>query len=1348
MKKKILLLMIGLLVVIVTTQAQNWSELIKSTASDAATGDYYGYSVSVSGDYAIVGAFGNDDAVNMSGSAYILYRNQGGDNNWGEVKKITASDAAESDRFGLSVSISGNYAIVSAKNNNDNGLSSGSAYIFHKDQGGADNWGEVKKITASDADASDQFGYAVSISGNYAIVSATYNQDNGYGTGSAYIFYKDQGGADNWGEVKKITASDATLDDNFGFSVSISGSYAIVGARYNDDGGSMSGSAYIFNKDQGGTDNWGEVKKLLASDDDANDNFGHSVSISGNYAIVGSPGNDDDGGSSGSAYIFYKDQGSVNNWGEVKKLTASDAASSDQFGGSVSISNDNAIVGAKTNDDIGSNSGSAYIFNINEGGANNWGETMKITASDAASSDEFGASVCISSNDIIVGANGNTGYAYVFNKDAPPMQLVFTTSADGQSVYLPLNGTVNCTVDWGDGSPSQDYTSSGDKIHTYTNTATYTVTISGEVTQFGNGNPWIGVEYLTEVISFGDIGVTSLIGAFNSANSLTSVPATLPTTVTNLSNSFQNITQTYINNLNLWDVSNVSNMSYMFYGAAAFNQDIGNWNVANVTNMSSMFGQTLAFNQNIGGWDVSKITTMEEMFYSNEVFNQNIENWNVSSVTNMSSMFCNATAFNQNIGNWDVSSVTDMSGMFTNAMAFNQDIGGWVVSSVTDMSNMFMGAMAFNQYIGDWNVSSVTNMSSMFYMATAFNQDIGNWNVSAVTNMNSMFKVASVFNQNIGGWVVSSVTDMSNMFSSTSAFNQDIGSWNVGSVTNMEHMFSYSQFNQYIGDWNVSSVTNINAMFAGCPFNQNIGNWNVSAVTTMNSVFNNATAFNQDISSWDFSLVTDLSYFLQSATAFNTENYDALLESWNNQNLTNLSTHVNSYYSCQGEADRITLINNGWVINDLGIQNTLTPDVASLPILTADCEITITNFPTASDDCANTYTATTSNDLTYSEQGTYTITWEFENSSVTQQQTVIVEDLTPPTVITQNIDAFIDINGNATILASEIDNGSSDNCSIANLSLDVSSFDRTDVGDVTVTLTATDAAGNQSSEIATVTVIDHPLLIINDMAIANDASTLVTTLLTDAQGQNVITENLEFYIYFTELADGVLTVEELQAIIDLGNALAEINTMAEDDDATSLTIDMINNFDVTNVITENLEFYIYFTELADGVLTVEELQAIIDLANIFGEINDMALEDDATTLTIDMLLELGLLNVIPDNLELYADAIENDVDGFLTLEELQELIDNANLTSVNETAKINVNIYPNPTTGIINLNLTGFENLSGLNLQVTDISGRIIEHSIINTEHSIINLEEQPNGVYFIKLQNNELVKTVKVIKQ
>ncbi|KAA3604312.1 MAG: T9SS C-terminal target domain-containing protein [Calditrichaeota bacterium] len=376
----------------------------KIVASDAAEGDKFGSenAISISGDYAIVGASLNDASGDNTGAAYIYFRSG---SSWTEQAKLTASDAATGDLFGRAVSIDGDYAIVSSTADDDVASSSGSAYIFHRS---GTTWTEQDKITASDAATSDQFGNSVSISGDYAIIGTVNDDDAGSTSGSAYIF--NRSGA-TWTEQQKITASDAAAGDRFGGKVSIDGDYAIVGARGNSDAGSNSGSAYIFNR-SGAT--WTEQQKITASDAAASDLFGHAVSISGDYVAVGAFGNDDNGTESGSVYIFNR---SGATWIEQQKFTSSDAAANDNFGLSVSIDDNNVVVGAPRGEEGVSNSGSSYLFS--RSGAI-WTQQAELTADDAATDDRFGIEVGINGNYAIVGATWDddagslSGSAYIY----------------------------------------------------------------------------------------------------------------------------------------------------------------------------------------------------------------------------------------------------------------------------------------------------------------------------------------------------------------------------------------------------------------------------------------------------------------------------------------------------------------------------------------------------------------------------------------------------------------------------------------------------------------------------------------------------------------------------------------------------------------------------------------------------------------------------------------------------------------------------------------------------------------------------------------------------------------------
>ncbi|MCH7698162.1 MAG: FG-GAP repeat protein [Chloroflexi bacterium] len=433
-----------------TTEAASFNEVKKLLASDAEAQDRFGLSVAVSGDIAIAGAFTEDAGGDSAGAAYIFQSDKGGADNWGEVKKLTASDAEALDRFGNTVAVSGDTAIVGAAFEGD--LETGAAYIFQRDQGGVDNWGEVKKLTASDPEAFDNFGNDVAISGDIVIAGASREDAGGGGAGAAYVFHRDQGGANNWGQVTKLTASDAQAGDNFGRTVAIAGGSAVVAANFEDEGGASAGAAYVFERDQGGPNNWGEVTKLIASDSQANAILGH-VAISGDTIMIGSPGRVGSLGSAGAVYVFERDEGGLGNWGEVKKLTASDAQLDDSLGYETAIDGDTAIVGARREDAAGNGAGAAYVFERDQGGPNNWGQVKKLTASDAQALDTFGIGVAVSGQTAIVGAHleseagANAGAAYVFEaQNTPTGTDVEVAVGSGVTVTFPTVTTAGDTT--------------------------------------------------------------------------------------------------------------------------------------------------------------------------------------------------------------------------------------------------------------------------------------------------------------------------------------------------------------------------------------------------------------------------------------------------------------------------------------------------------------------------------------------------------------------------------------------------------------------------------------------------------------------------------------------------------------------------------------------------------------------------------------------------------------------------------------------------------------------------------------------------------------------------------------
>lgn len=366
--------------------------------------------------------------------------------NWNTSSKVVTLDRAQFDQFGISASVYGDFAIIGARYEDEDSLgnntitSGGSAYIYQRNTN--NTWTQIQKIVASDRNGSDQFGWAVSIDGDYIAVSSV-NQDydeNGLNqqsdAGAVYIFEND--GNNHWVEVQKLVASDRNALDWFGWTLDITGNRLIVGSSQEDEDSSgintlnNSGAAYIFERDGGGI--WTEKAKLVALDRGANDNFGYSVAIESDMAIVGARYEDEDPlgantmSNSGSAYIF--EEVAPGSWIQIQKLQNSDRTAEDYFGWTVAMHGNLAVIGAygEDHDITGSNylleSGSAYVFRKNS--SNQWTEESKLVASDREAMMYFTRSISIWDSTIVIGA---------YNEDKNDVGLLNLTDAGAAYVF-------------------------------------------------------------------------------------------------------------------------------------------------------------------------------------------------------------------------------------------------------------------------------------------------------------------------------------------------------------------------------------------------------------------------------------------------------------------------------------------------------------------------------------------------------------------------------------------------------------------------------------------------------------------------------------------------------------------------------------------------------------------------------------------------------------------------------------------------------------------------------------------------------------------------------------------------
>ncbi|MFK8013560.1 MAG: Ig-like domain-containing protein, partial [Marinicellaceae bacterium] len=420
----------------------------KLIASDAAMVDFFGKSVSISGDYAVIGAYQAEIDGDRSGAAYV-FKYDG--SQWQEVVKLSPQEAFEN--YGLSVSISGDtiaigapHAVADNQNLPGNEPQAGVVYIFKKDVN--NNWNETHRLFPADVDGYDKFGSSVSLENNQLIVGSPFDDDSATTSGSAYIF--DYNGSD-WIESVKLTASNPIASDKFGFKVDINGNRAIISSPNVDDAiaGDNVGAVYVFEK---GVTGWNETKILQASDMADSDFFGIDISLSGDRILVGASKNDDTAQNSGSAYIFGYNNTSML-WDSGLKINANDASANDGFGISVKIDGDNILIGADSNDDGELNSGSVYRYIFN---GNDWqfNELILHTDSPTRFTDAFGSAIDIDNGKALIGSylddgsegqTFNSGAAYIFEVDAAPVAIMDNVSINEDAINTNIDVLVNDT---------------------------------------------------------------------------------------------------------------------------------------------------------------------------------------------------------------------------------------------------------------------------------------------------------------------------------------------------------------------------------------------------------------------------------------------------------------------------------------------------------------------------------------------------------------------------------------------------------------------------------------------------------------------------------------------------------------------------------------------------------------------------------------------------------------------------------------------------------------------------------------------------------------------------------------
>jgi len=365
----------------------NWTQQAYLKAGNAEANDLFGYSVAISGDTLVVGAAyedsdgsaPEDNSASYSGAAYVFVRSG---TTWTQQDYLKASNVERREFFGYSVAISGDTVVVGAYGEDSNGSGpednsescSGAAYVFVRS---GTTWTQEDYLKASNAEQDDTFGVSVAISGDTVVVGALGEGSDGSsqvdnsesGSGAAYVFVND---GEDWAQQDYLKAFNAGESDFFGVSVAISGDTIVVGAAQEGSDGSgpdnddapQSGAAYVFVRS--GT-TWNQQDYLKAANPELEDYFGASVAVSGDMVVVGAYRDDNVAEDAGSAYVFVR---SGTAWSQQAYLKADNADEEDLYGCAVAVSGDTIVLGApyESSDGSGpenndaSNSGAVYMF--------------------------------------------------------------------------------------------------------------------------------------------------------------------------------------------------------------------------------------------------------------------------------------------------------------------------------------------------------------------------------------------------------------------------------------------------------------------------------------------------------------------------------------------------------------------------------------------------------------------------------------------------------------------------------------------------------------------------------------------------------------------------------------------------------------------------------------------------------------------------------------------------------------------------------------------------------------------------------------------------------------------------
>lgn len=354
-------------------------------AADGAVSDEFGASLDLDGDRLAIGAPRADDDAGGTGAVYVFVRAESG--GWNLEAKLVADESQPGDRLGQSVALDGDRLVAGAPYADIAGADAGAAFVFVRGAGG--EWTEEGVLVDDAAEAGAQLGSAVDLDGDRVVAGAPL----GAAGGAAQVFWRDAG---DWALEAALESPEGAADDAFGFAVALSGDRAVVGANTATIDGVASGAVFVFAR---GTDGWGEEAVLTASERRAFDDFGFAVALDGDVAIVGAPGSDNNGLTSGAANVFESGDGG---WAEIARLQLEAPAMHDRFGNAVALRGDVVVVGAWGRDDLGEDAGAAYVFGRGVGDA--WSQELAYLAPGGVAGDATGSAVDTDGDLVAIGS--------------------------------------------------------------------------------------------------------------------------------------------------------------------------------------------------------------------------------------------------------------------------------------------------------------------------------------------------------------------------------------------------------------------------------------------------------------------------------------------------------------------------------------------------------------------------------------------------------------------------------------------------------------------------------------------------------------------------------------------------------------------------------------------------------------------------------------------------------------------------------------------------------------------------------------------------------------------------------